>query len=184
MKNTRFPARFLALFLAVCMAASLTALPVWAEGSATITTGVEITAGDVPEVVPEELVGDDGPITVTPVDGDTPANVSINADIVSDSGNGLEIISGNGQTEVNAGNVSVTGEESIGVSASVEGSGTATINAGRVSASGEGSTGISVSVSGVGTANVTVGKDDASGADAAAEGEATVAGETAASSGV
>ena len=325
MKNTRFPARFLAFFLAVCMAASLTSLPVLAEepesdpenSSQTLEGRVSVVVNndnytDDVSVYPNDgaainvnennpyqgyvvsvsLATETDPMTVAvaadvnsgfefdpAVKADVTNNQTVTVNVTGDintsgtgvqassEGGGTTIInaenvgssenpvggrgveasaigegstttvnvgtgtgdsfqggdiyatgtgvdasaSNSGQTEVNAGNVSASEDESRGVSASVagsgeatvnadavsvtggsavgaeaeaEGGGTATVNAGSVSASGEGSTGISVSVSEGGTANVTVGKDDASGADAAAEGEATVAGETAASSGV
>ena len=69
MKNTRFPARFLALFLAVCMAASLTSLPVWAEDSASDPDNTSQTLeGRVSVVVTDDDYTND--VSVYPNDGD------------------------------------------------------------------------------------------------------------------
>ena len=222
MKNPRFPARFLTLFLTVCMAASLTSLPALAEedpvGNISVTNGgenvnIRINDDNYEVSFDEEgqgsANGQEVPLTKDD-SGAITVNVSVGSSDEPVGGTGVEAsATGGGQTEVNAGNVNASGDESRGVSALAEGgnatvnadalsvtgdwsvgaeasasSGTATVNAGSVSASGEGSTGIHVSVSEGGMATVTVGRDDASGEIAAAEGEATGAGETAAGSGV
>ena len=165
-----------------------TAIAVAAEASnggmaeATVGSNVSASGGEAVGVHAESSDSGSAAVVVNGAVTSEGANaVGVEASATgSGSTTTVNVGTGNGDS-FQGGDIYATG---TGVEASATGGGQTEVNAGSVSASGEGSTGISVSVSEGGTANVTVGKDDASGADAAAEGEATVAGETAASSGV